>query len=126
MQKIGGGSTFTVITGTDGKSYIPLIRPSWKREFEEFGGKIEDGETGLQCALRELQEESSDIFESMGLTEWSHRSTTELMMRSTSTKGYLWTVVVLRGKVTVPRDLLLVSSLMKYTDERHIKKGLRS
>lgn len=123
MSKVGGGSVFTVVFGKNGRKYVVLIRPSWKREFEEFGGKIDDGETGLTCAYREFEEEGSDIFEAIGSSSFQQVQATELMMRTTGTKGYLWTVAVLLYSDTIPEGKINSLSMMKFKDMKHEHKG---
>lgn len=120
MSRIGGGSTILVIENVNGQKAIAMIRPKWKKEFEDFGGKVEDGETGLQCAEREFEEEASDLLNLSGIDYYKELKVQELMMRSTGTKGYLWTVRVLFCRSRM--DLRVVEG-MRIKDFGNLEKG---
>lgn len=68
-KRVYGGGVIAFIR-TDKQMYLCVCRPSWKREWEEFGGKAELGETPAEARQREFGEEAGCWLDRAGIDEY--------------------------------------------------------
>jgi hypothetical protein len=122
-SKLSGGSVIMLVRGDDGRTYLPLIKAPWKREFEEFGGKVDMCETGEECAWREFAEEGSDLVTNLGIDKVYYLDKVKLEMKIGISKDKFWTVVVVLVEKILPTVHLSVASELKFLDTKYLNKG---
>jgi hypothetical protein len=114
MEVLGGG--VLVIINIDGVAHLAIVKPDWKREWEEFGGRAELGESGSDAAIRELSEEGGEWLESIGCSEYTDIGCWTVRMKINGSKEYRSTTAAMLLSTSLTRAQALACSTRKYQD----------
>ena len=110
-----GGSVIAVMRETT-SLYMVVIKPKWKRAWEEFGGRANNDESPDACAMREWKEEGGEWMEQADLRNYFWKGTTVLTMRGDIGSTYRYSVHVIEFARTVNASDLLEWSQATYQD----------
>jgi hypothetical protein len=115
---LGGG--VLVLLRTNASTYLVVCKPDWKREWEEFGGRADEGETGEDAREREFTEEAGEWLRSAGLLTYHNVGEWTMGMKVNAGRTYRSSISCVMMSQIVEEESLRAWSSRKYQDRGYL------